>query len=111
LQQTLIQEVNGHPADIGCEFATTYLNAPSKCSQCPFPKCLAEIRYSTKQLLLNSEIITQIYKLSKEGMLFCDICETYPDQSPHTIRNWLNCQQKIQKTINNLKWAIPYLSL
>ena len=109
LQQTLVKELNGHPADIGCEIATSYLNEQSSCCDCPFRKCLKEIHHSTKQLLLNNEIIIEIYRLSKQGMELSDICERYSDQSPHTIRNWLNCQKKIQKTINSLRWAIPYL--
>lgn len=109
MQQTLTKELNGHPIDLGCEIATNYLGHQSHCVTCPWIKCIKEIHYSTRQLLLNSEIIIEIYRLSKEGMDFCDICELHPDQSPHTIRNWLNCQKKIQKTINNLRWAIPYI--
>jgi len=109
LQSTLIREETWHRADTGCEIATNYLGTQSQCLQCPFPLCLQEIHHSTKQLLLNNKLITEIYKLSKEGMELSDICERYPDQSPHTIRNWLNCQKKIQRTINTLRWAIPYL--
>ncbi len=116
LQQTLMRKIDEHPADIGCETATKYLkeqgiDRSSFCCECPFKKCLIDIRNQTRQLLKNSEVIENMFELSKQGKTFCEICELYPKESPFTIRNWLNCQLKIQKTINQYRWAIPYIKL
>lgn len=117
----MVKKIDGYPADLGCEAATKHLkeqgiDEPSFCSECPFwkldshNKCLEDIRNQTKQLLKNSEVIEKIFELNKQGKPFCEICELYPNQSPFTIRNWLNHQAKIQKTINQYRWAIPYLT-
>lgn len=111
MQPTLTTIYKGHPPDIGCEIASKLNGGTSKCQECPFKKCLTDIRNQTKQLLKNSEAIEKIYELSKQGKPFCEICEIYPDQSPFTIRNWINCETKIQKTINQYRWAIPHLKL
>jgi hypothetical protein len=109
---TLDRKIDEHPVDLGCESATKYLGGIlSFCRFCPFEKCLSDIHSSTKQLLKNYEVIEHVFELNKQGKAFCEICELYPEQSPFTIRNWLNHQSKIQKTINQYRWAIPYLKL
>jgi hypothetical protein len=112
-QVTIDRKIDEHPVDSGCELATKYLGGiPSFCRYCPFTEgCIENIPYPTKQLLKNSETIEAIFELNKQGTLFCDICALYPTISPFTIRNWLNCQAKIQATINKYRWAIPYLKL
>ena len=69
------------------------------------------MRNQTKQLLKNSEVIEHVFELNKQGKTFCEICEFYSEQSPFTVRNWLNHQSKIQKTISQYRWAIPHLKL
>ena len=109
MQPALDVIYKGHPPDLGCEIASRKNGGHSKCQECPFSKCIVDIRNQTKQLLKNNEIIEKIFELQEQGKAFCEICELYPEQSPFTIRNWLNCQDKIQKTINNFRWAIPHL--
>lgn len=116
LPQALARKIDEHPADTGCEAATRYLrekgnNESSYCSECPFDFCIIDIRNQTKQLLKNSEIIEDVFKLNKQEKPFCEICELYHEHSPHTIRNWLTHQPRIQKTINKFRWAIPHLKL
>ena len=110
MQPALLREYKGHPPDVGCEIASKLNGGTSRCTECPFDKkCIDEIRNQTKQLLKNNEIIERIYELQEQGKTFCEIYELYPEQSPFTIRNWLNCKPKIQKTIDNFRWAIPHL--
>jgi hypothetical protein len=110
MQPVLLKEYKGYPPDVGCEIASKVNGGLSKCTECPFEKkCIEDIRNQTRQLLKNSEVIEHVFELNKQGKAFCEICELYPKQSPFTIRNWLNHQSKIQKTINQFRWAIPYL--
>lgn len=114
LPQALARKTDEHPADLGCEAATKYLRGqgiyePSFCHKCPFIFCIADIRNQTKQLLKNSKVIEDVFKLNKQEKPFCEISELYHEHSPHTIRNWINHQSQIQKTINKFRWAIPHL--
>jgi len=111
MQQTINQELNGHPADNGCKEASDYRKEPSKCRECPFTKgCIKDIKYPTKQLLRNSKIILKVFVANEQGLNFNQICDLFPEQSPYTIRNWLNYQDKIKQTLKRFKWVVPYLS-
>jgi hypothetical protein len=116
LQQVATRKIDEHPADLGCEIATEYLQERridelSFCRCCPFIFCIKDIRNQTKQLLQNSEAIENVFKLDSQGKPFCEICELHSGHSPFTIRKWLIHQAKIQKTLDQYRWAIPYLKL
>jgi hypothetical protein len=109
-QQTTLQKIYlGYEPDLGCEAASKFVNGISKCSQCPWIICLKDIRYQTRQLLTNSQAIEHVFTLDKQCTPFYEICALHPTQSPFTIRKWLNCQDRIQKTIDQYRWAIPFL--
>jgi len=107
--QTLQKIYLGYEPDLGCEAASKFINRNSKCSECPWRICLRDIRHQTKQLLLNSTTIENVFELDKKHTPFPDICASHPAQSPFTIRKWLACQDRIQNTIDQYRWAIPFI--
>lgn len=107
---TLDQIYLGHPVDRGCKIATQYLNHQSLCSECPFPQCIKDIHPKTRLLLKNSILINQIFEASKQGLSVNKISNLFNDISLWTIQYYIRHKKRIQKTLINYSWVLPYIN-
>jgi hypothetical protein len=95
--------------DRGCDVATQFLRhktgnntKQSKCTECPFIRCLAEIPSSEKVLLKNTPKIRSLYKCLDSGMPMDQIVKVF-DMSKATLIYWKRNREKIEEKLIKLE--------
>lgn len=95
--------------DRGCEVATQFLRhktgvntKQSKCTECPFVQCLAEIPSSEKVLLKNTPKIRSLYKCLDNDMSMEQIVKVF-NMSKATLIYWKRNREKIEQKLIKLE--------
>jgi hypothetical protein len=84
--------------DSGCCDADKAINGKSKCTECPYKKCIQTLRGQEKNMILASSIIMQSFSLYDKLQSYYDVARIMC--IPHDrLRGWMRSRDKIEKKI------------
>lgn len=84
--------------DSYCKEAEHYTGSSGLCTDCPFRDCIYSLNYGDKQLILQSDIIKQVYQdYDRSNNIKQTAQQTGLDY--HTVRRWLANRSSIESKL------------
>ena len=84
--------------DQGCSDADKAINSKSKCTKCPYKKCIQSLRGKEKNMVLSAPLIMQSFSLYDKLHSYYDVARIVG--IPHDrLRGWMRSRGKIEQKI------------